>query len=56
MVEPYQVRLDADNAEGLVLGHDLVVDCSDSFDTRYVVNARVLRERDAAGRGRRDRA
>jgi molybdopterin/thiamine biosynthesis adenylyltransferase len=39
MVEPYQVRVDADNAEGLVLGHDLVVDCSDSFDTRYAVNA-----------------
>lgn len=39
MVEPYQVRLDADNAEGLVLGHDLVVDCSDTFATRYTVNA-----------------
>jgi molybdopterin/thiamine biosynthesis adenylyltransferase len=39
MIEPYQVRLDADNAEGLVLGHDLVVDCSDNFETRYVVNA-----------------
>ncbi|MEA2124796.1 MAG: molybdopterin-synthase adenylyltransferase [Solirubrobacteraceae bacterium] len=38
MVEPYQVRLDADNVEGLVLGHDLVIDCSDSFDTRYLVN------------------
>ena len=39
MVEPYQVRLDEDNADGLVLGHDLVVDCSDSFATRYLVNA-----------------
>ena len=38
MIEPYQVRLDADNAEGLVVGHDLVVDCSDSFTTRYTVN------------------
>lgn len=38
MVEPYQVRLDEENAEGLVLGHDLVVDCSDSFVTRYLVN------------------
>jgi molybdopterin-synthase adenylyltransferase len=38
-VEPYQVRLDADNADGLVAEHDLVVDCSDSFDTRYAVNA-----------------
>lgn len=39
MVEPYQVRLDEDNAEGLVLGHDLVVDCSDNFETRYLLNA-----------------
>lgn len=38
MVEPYQVRLDADNAEGLVVGHDLVVDCSNSVETRYRVN------------------
>jgi molybdopterin/thiamine biosynthesis adenylyltransferase len=39
VVEPYQVRLDADNAGGLVEGQDLVVDCSDSFATRYAVNA-----------------
>ena len=39
IVEPYQVRLDAANAAGLVEGHDLVVDCSDSFATRYAVNA-----------------
>jgi molybdopterin-synthase adenylyltransferase len=38
MIEPYQVRFDADNAEGLIAGHDLVVDCSDSFETRYLVN------------------
>jgi molybdopterin/thiamine biosynthesis adenylyltransferase len=38
MVEPYEVTLDADNAEGLVIGHDLVVDCSDAFATRYLVN------------------
>lgn len=39
VVEPYQVRLDESNAAGLVEGHDLVVDCSDSFATRYAVNA-----------------
>ncbi len=33
------MRLDADNAAGLVEGNDLVVDCSDSFETRYAVNA-----------------
>ena len=29
----------AANASGLVEGADLVVDCSDSFETRYAVNA-----------------
>jgi serine O-acetyltransferase len=38
-VVPYEVRLQADNAEGLLEGHDVVVDCSDSFATRYAVNA-----------------
>ena len=37
--EPYQVRLDAANAAWLIEGADLVVDCSDSFETRYAVNA-----------------
>jgi molybdopterin-synthase adenylyltransferase len=39
VIEPYRVRLDADNAAGLVAGQDVVVDCSDSFATRYAVNA-----------------
>jgi molybdopterin/thiamine biosynthesis adenylyltransferase len=39
LIEPYQVRVDADNAAGLIEGQDLVVDCSDSFATRYAVNA-----------------
>jgi molybdopterin/thiamine biosynthesis adenylyltransferase len=39
MVEPYQVQFGADNAEALVLGHDLVVDCTDSFEARYAINA-----------------
>jgi molybdopterin/thiamine biosynthesis adenylyltransferase len=38
-VDPYQVHLDETNAAGLIAGHDLVVDCSDSFATRYAVNA-----------------
>jgi molybdopterin/thiamine biosynthesis adenylyltransferase len=38
-VEPYQMRVDAGNAPGLVEGQDLVIDCSDSFETRYAVNA-----------------
>jgi molybdopterin/thiamine biosynthesis adenylyltransferase len=39
VVEPYQVRVDEGNAVGLVEGQDLVIDCSDSFATRYAVNA-----------------
>jgi molybdopterin-synthase adenylyltransferase len=37
-VDPYPVRLDAQNAPAIVMGADVVVDCSDSFATRYVVN------------------
>jgi molybdopterin/thiamine biosynthesis adenylyltransferase len=39
VVEPYRVRADEGNAAALVEGQDLVVDCSDSFATRYAVNA-----------------
>jgi molybdopterin/thiamine biosynthesis adenylyltransferase len=39
IVEPYQTRVDAGNAAAVVEGQDLVVDCSDSFATRYAVNA-----------------
>ena len=39
VVETYQVRVDETNVAGLVEGQDLVVDCSDSFETRYLVNA-----------------
>jgi molybdopterin/thiamine biosynthesis adenylyltransferase len=35
VVDPYQARFQAEMLEGA----DLVVDCSDSFDTRYEVNA-----------------
>jgi molybdopterin/thiamine biosynthesis adenylyltransferase len=37
-LEPYPVRIDEDNAQAIVAGADVVVDCSDSFDTRYTVN------------------
>jgi molybdopterin/thiamine biosynthesis adenylyltransferase len=37
-VDPYPVRIDAQNAAAIVMGADVVVDCSDSFATRYVVN------------------
>jgi molybdopterin/thiamine biosynthesis adenylyltransferase/rhodanese-related sulfurtransferase len=33
-----QARLDASNARDVLTGHDLVIDGSDNFDTRYIVN------------------
>jgi adenylyltransferase/sulfurtransferase len=38
VVDPYPVRLEEMNAEPIVMGADLVVDCSDTFETRYLVN------------------
>jgi adenylyltransferase/sulfurtransferase len=35
VIEPYQARFSAE----MLPGQDLVVDCSDSFETRYAVNA-----------------
>jgi molybdopterin/thiamine biosynthesis adenylyltransferase len=39
VVESYPVWVDEANVAGLVEGQDLVVDCSDSFASRYVINA-----------------
>ena len=38
-IAPVAQRLDADHAESLVRGHDLVLDGSDNFATRLTVNA-----------------
>lgn len=43
LVEPYPARIEAANAEALLAGRDLVVDCSDSFETRYLVNETAVR-------------
>lgn len=37
-LRPYQRRLDADTAAALVADYDLVLDGTDNFDTRYLVN------------------
>jgi molybdopterin-synthase adenylyltransferase len=37
-VEPYPARFEQANAEAIVMGADVVVDCSDSFETRYLAN------------------
>jgi molybdopterin-synthase adenylyltransferase len=38
LVEPYPARLDETNAEAILAGADVVIDCSDTFATRYLVN------------------
>jgi adenylyltransferase/sulfurtransferase len=37
-VETYETRLGPDNVESLIADYDAVVDCSDNFATRYLVN------------------
>jgi sulfur-carrier protein adenylyltransferase/sulfurtransferase len=47
-VESHEVRLDASNALELIQAHDVVVDCSDNFRTKYLINdAAVLAHRPA---------
>jgi adenylyltransferase/sulfurtransferase len=38
VVEPYPVALEPANAEAIVAGADVVVDCTDSFESRYTIN------------------
>jgi adenylyltransferase/sulfurtransferase len=42
-VEPYPVRLDAGNASDILPRYDVVVDGSDNFPTRYLVNDACVR-------------
>jgi len=47
-VETHALRLDADNALELVRAYDVVVDCSDNFRTKFLINdAAVLARRPA---------
>lgn len=38
-VEPHAVRLTPDNAAALIAAHDVVIDGTDDFETRFAVNA-----------------
>jgi len=44
-VEAHAVRLDATNADVLVQDFDLVLDCSDNFGTKFLLNDVALRSR-----------
>ncbi len=41
-VRPLEVRLDEENCTHLVRGHDLVLDGTDSFDARHIINAAAV--------------
>jgi sulfur-carrier protein adenylyltransferase/sulfurtransferase len=44
-VEVHAVKLDAGNADALADGHDLILDCSDNFTTKFLLNDVALRLR-----------
>jgi molybdopterin/thiamine biosynthesis adenylyltransferase/rhodanese-related sulfurtransferase len=35
---PHELRINSDNVEAIVATYDLVIDCTDNFDTRYLLN------------------
>jgi adenylyltransferase/sulfurtransferase len=47
-VELHALRFDADNALALIRGYDAVVDCSDNFRTKYLINDAAVLARRAA--------
>jgi adenylyltransferase/sulfurtransferase len=44
-VSAHAVRLDAGNGAQLAEGHDLILDCSDNFSTKFLLNDLALRLR-----------
>jgi len=44
-VESHAQRIDASNAAALAAGHDLILDCSDNFATKFLLNDLALRTR-----------
>ncbi len=42
-IELHRLRLDRDNAEAILSGYDLIVDGSDNFPTRYLINDLCIR-------------
>ena len=44
-VEPHALRFDAGNADRLATGYDLILDCSDNFTTKFLLNDLALRTR-----------
>jgi adenylyltransferase/sulfurtransferase len=47
-VEAHALRIDATNADALASGYDLILDCSDNFTTKFLLNDLALRARKPA--------
>lgn len=37
-IKTYKVRMDKDNARDLIKDYDVILDCSDNFETKYIIN------------------
>lgn len=37
-IVPHEIRLDATNVKNLISAYDIIADCTDNFDTRFLVN------------------
>ena len=44
-IQAHALRLDANNADRLAEGYDLILDCSDNFTTKFLLNDLALRAR-----------
>jgi molybdopterin/thiamine biosynthesis adenylyltransferase len=44
-VEPYPVEVDSDNAAAIVMGAHVVLDCTDTFESRYLINDACVAQR-----------
>lgn len=42
-IEPHQTMLDRGNADSLIARYDLVIDCTDNFDSRLLINDTCVR-------------
>lgn len=42
-VETYQLRLDETNCDGIISGYDIVIDCFDSYESKFVLNRACIR-------------
>ena len=43
-VEPYNFRLTADNISGIINNYDIVADCTDNFETRFLINDHCMEQ------------